>query len=97
MADQIAYDYSSLGQHVDDMKKIVSTIESEIDDLNSQSQQALQNWQGDGSQGYQQDLNGIKNDLGTIDSTLNQLAQSITDGSDAFKGADAKIAQSFGS
>lgn len=96
MADQIAYDYQSLEQGVDDIKNIVSNIESEIENLGSQAQQVMQNWTAAGSQGYQSDLNAIKGDLDNIDQSLNSLAKSIGEGSDAFKSADNKIAQSFG-
>lgn len=96
MADQIAYDYVSLQQGIDDIKRIVSNIDSEIENLGSQARQVMQNWTAAGSQAYQADLKTITTDLDNIDQSLNQLALSIGDSADTFQKADNQIAQSFG-
>jgi len=95
MSDQITYNYSSIDRSIDDIRTVVSSIESEIGDLIHDANTVMQSWHMDTAQQYHTDVTSIQSTLDDLNNLLQRFAMTMGDKAADFNALDKKLAQSI--
>ena len=96
MTDSNIYvDHNALDNTSQRLTSDVKAIQTVLDDLDTQIQKLIANWEGSAQTAYQQAKSQWTQAMTNMNTTLSSISSLLSETNDTFRAIDAKGAQSF--